>query len=239
MDPAFRLRLRSELLTAHAEMTAHRRSWWRLGNLIGRRVVVVVPAALTAALIAAIALVGLQVSGTNAPRTASAQKLTAAMVRTAPTVTGWNFTVTHHYSNSAVSRGFAEQLGKNWRVYILTVQGRLTPYLYIGRQPHGVPEETSNSLTSASGQWLWEFAQLPAKLAEHQARVLPGTKTIGGHTAAGVQYAVQGQGGLRMTATAWVDVSSGRILSLERQVLRGGHVVEMDWARYQYQRGTR
>jgi hypothetical protein len=234
LDTAFRLRLRHDLIERHHALYAGRtRSrWWML---LVRRLAVVGPSALAVALVAAIALVGLQLSGSNKPQTANAEKLTAAMVRTAPTVTGWSYTVTRHYSNSADSRGFAQQLGKNWRVYIVNIQGRLVPYLYIGRTAHGVPEETSAGPASSDWQWIWAFAQLPVRLADHQASVLPRSRIVDGHTSEGVRYRLRGSNGLQVRATAWVDLSSGQIVSLERQLLRGGKVVEDDWARYRYQ----
>jgi hypothetical protein len=234
LDSSFRLRLRHDLVERHNELYSGRThaSWW---TPLLRRLTVVGPSALAVAVVAAIALVGLQLSGSSKPQTANAEKLTAAMVRTAPTVTGWSYTVTRHFSNSADSRGFAQNLGKNWRVYIVKIQGRLVPYLYIGRTAHGVPEETDAGPASSDWQWIWAFAQLPVRLANHQASVLPASRTVAGRRAEGVRYMLSGTHGLRVRATAWVDLSSGRIVSLERQLMRGGKVVEDDWARYRYQ----
>jgi hypothetical protein len=229
-DRQHKTQLRRELLQRHHSLygEGRRRWWWKAGPL--RRLALAGPPALAAAVIAGAVLIGLQVSGHQQPAAADAQRLSAAMVKTAPTVTGWQMTVTKHESNSADTRANQVRLTANEHFYILRWRGKLVPYLYVGRHPHGIPAE-------AAGTWQYVFALLPDRLKNHQARVLPETRSIHGRTAAGVQYMLTQGHGLLVRAVAWVDEKSGRVLSLEREVLRGGHVVEEDWAHYEYAGG--
>jgi hypothetical protein len=228
VDPYHKMRLRRQLFERHAELyAAGNRRWWHAFPF--RRLAVAGPAALAATVVAGAVVVGLQITGNQQTPHADAQKLSAAMAKTAPTVTGWHLTVTTHHSNSVDTRAVEYRLTSNEHFYVLHWGGKLLPYLYVGKQPHGVPAETSGTLN-----WQYVFALLPARLASHQASVLRETRKVHAQTAIGVQYTLTQGSGLTVRAVAWVGQTNGRVLSLERQVLRGTRIVEEDWANYQY-----
>jgi hypothetical protein len=235
IDPEHRVRLRAELLHHHRRMTKapHRgwTSWLSPVRNLGR-LAVVTPLALGGAVAASVLLWGLAVTGQQRVQPAQAEKLSAAMVRTVPTVTGWQWGVTRHGANSTRFTGYTNP--NPGRVYVYRYGGTLVPYLRVNGEWKGVPTETSGSVSTTD--WLWAFAQLPVRLAEHQATILDRTRVVDGTSAVGVQYMLTGGPSVTVRAIAWVNPKSGRILLLERQVLRGQRLVEADWAHYVYQR---
>jgi hypothetical protein len=237
IDGAHRSELRRQILQRHHELTADSRStrwrWPRLAPL--SRLAVLGPSAVAAAAVVTAALWGIEATGNRSTQAVEAQRLTTAMVRTAPTVTGWKWTVTNHLANSTRFAGFTTPL--TGRVYLYKYSGKLIPYWRVNGEWKGVPIETRGSLRGTD--WQWAFAQLPVRLAEHQARVLPRMRRIDGKDAVGVEYELSGGSGVQVRAIAWVEASAGKILLLEREVLHGTRVVEQDSVRYLYQRGSK
>lgn len=227
IDPHHRVRLRQELLRRHQELftdhspRAGSSLWSRIARLKG--LTLVAPPALAVGLVLASMLSGVQIPGGGPTRTADAQRLTAALVRTVPTVTGWHTTVTRRLKNASETRLITSPLGRNQRVYVLKYRGKLYPYLYIGRKPFGVPHD-----------WQWTFAHLPVAIANHRARVLNVTRQIAGQHVIGVRLDDQARGNRRVRTTAWVGRRSGKILLLERTIFRGGIELERDVTHYQY-----
>jgi hypothetical protein len=229
LDVRHKQTLRSQLLQRHAELSTDSPS----GGLLRRfskmkRLVVVAPAALSAAAIAAVVVVSLQISGQQQLQPADAQRLEPAVVRTVPTITGWSTTVTRFRSNSTYSSVVPYPLPRNIWAYISKYNGKPFPVLYVSGHPKKVPAE-----------WQWAFARLPTALVEGRYRILTTRKVVGGTSALGVRVALShGSQANKVDGTAWVDVSTGRILALERQVYSKGRLTEEDWARYQYRAAT-
>lgn len=237
IDLAHKSRLRTQVLQRHHQMTSSTRHtvwhWPRVASL--GRIAVLGPSAVAAAAIVTAAFWGIEATGNRSTQTVEAQRLTTAMVRTAPTVTGWKWTVTNHLANSTRFAGFTTPLAG--RVYLYEYSGKLIPYWRVNGQWKGVPIETQGSVRGTD--WQWAFAQLPVRLAEHQAQVLPQMRRISGKEAVGVEYELSGGHGVQVRAIAWVEAAAGKILLLEREVLHGTRVVEQDSARYLYQRDSK
>ncbi len=226
VDSAHKQLLRNQLLRRHGELLTKSHSGGLLSRLQRmRRLTLVAPAALSAAVIAGLVIVGLQVSGQQHAQPADAQRLSeAAVVRTVPTITGWRATVTRYRSNSTDASVAPFSFPKNVWCYIAKYNGKPYPMLYVRNYAKAVPTK-----------WQWAFVQLPTALVEKRTQVLSAHKVIDGTAALGVRFALtHGNAVDRVEATAWVDVSTGRILSLERQVFKNGSLTEDDWAQYQY-----
>jgi hypothetical protein len=235
IDPQHRVRLHAELMQHHRRMMAsppRARTSWLAPFTHLSRLAVVTPLALGGAVAASVLLWGLAVTGQQRAHPAQAEKLSAAMVRTVPTVTGWQWGVTRHGANSTRFTGYTNP--NPGRVYVYRYSGKLVPYLRVNGEWKGVPTETSGSVSTTD--WLWAFAQLPVRLAEHRAKILDRTRVVDGTSAVGVAYMLTAGRSITVRAIAWVNPTSGRILLLERQVLRGHRLVEADWAHYVYQR---
>jgi len=224
-DSGHKQLLRNQLLRRHAELrTVASSRGWRSRLQRMRRLTLVAPAALSTVVIAGLVIVGLQVTGQQHAQIVNAQQLSAAVVRTVPTITGWKATITRYGNNSTYASAAPFSLAKNVWVYISKYNGKPFPVLYVVGHPKAIPTK-----------WQWAFVQLPTALVEKRTQVLSAHKVIDGTAALGVRFALtHGNTVDRVEATAWVDVSTGRILSLERQVFKNGSLTEDDWAQYQY-----
>jgi hypothetical protein len=170
----------------------------------------------------------LQISGHRDLKAAEAQRITSAMVRTVPTLTAWRVALHRNARNAASSVHFLTVLsGKR------LVVRRSQTYLTAGKKVYAI------SLDEVHPQrlfdWQFGFAVLPARLSQHQFRIL-GKRTIDGRPTEGIHYTVSSAPPRIVVATAWVDVQSGLVLRLERDLLQGSKTLEHDWADYMYER---
>jgi hypothetical protein len=232
IDPRHKARLREELLRRHQELSAGttqraaRTLWPRFPRL--KRLTLVAPPALAAAAILSMMLWSLPIFGHQTPQAAEAQRITQALVRTVPTVTRWRVTVNHQGKNETHSIMYHFELNPNQRLYVV---GHRT-LVYSPRQWASLAPGPFNG--KSVGAWQWAFAVLPARLANHQFSILS-TQNVAGRATDRIQYSVDHRGIRSVEATAWVDQKTGLVIRLERAELIRGHVVQRDYADYQYE----
>ncbi len=232
IDPHHKNRLREELMRRHQELSteltqrAAGKFWPRLTGL--KRLTLVAPPALAVVLVVGLLVGTLQATGHHDPQAAEAARLTRAMARTVPTLTSWNVALHRDQSNDTSSVAWKARLaGKR-----LVVRGRQT-YLRTAHQWFAITADETHARRLFD--WQWGFAILPNRLARNQF-TLVAPLTIDGRVVEGVRYVLARSNTQSIVATAWVDPASGLVKRLERDVMRGSHVVERDWADYTYQR---
>jgi hypothetical protein len=227
-------RLRQELLRRHQEQTA--RKSLRVAGLLSsrltglKRLTLVAPPALAAALIATIVVWGLPISGHGDSSNAVAARITQALAVSAPTVTAWSVKVEQQRGNSTAAIQCSPQLGASQRVYIKNNRA----YLWSKHTWFQITQ--SSPLCAGTRGWEWAFATLPARLAHDQLSVLT-SKTINGHRADVLRYSVS-DGTTTVTSTYWVEHASGLVLKAERVQQKGDRVIERDTASYSYTRAA-
>lgn len=232
IDPHHKNRLREELMRRHQELSAEHtqraagKFWPRKLGL--KRLTLVAPPALAVVLVIGLLMGALQATGHHDPQAAEAARLTRAMAHTVPTLTSWNVALHRDHSNETSSVAWKARLaGKR-----LVVRGRQT-YLKINHQWFAITADETHARRLFD--WQWGFAILPTRLARNQFTLVASRK-IDGRLVEGVRYVLAQSGGQSIVATAWVDPTSGLVKRLERDVIRGTHTVERDWADYTYQR---
>jgi hypothetical protein len=228
-DPQHKARLREELLRRHQELTADhtQRAAWKLWpRLAGlKRLTLVAPPALAAAVAALAVVWGLQISGHPAAQPADAAHLTRALARTMPTVTSWKVSLHELRGNAATSYECTRPLKPGQRLYI---RGDRT-YLYSQGKWFQLTSSLSDPQCPAEYQWVF----LPARLAHNHPTLLP-ARTVDGRTAVGIRYVMSQTADARVVATAWTDPHSGLVIRMARVVVHNGQVVERETADYHY-----
>jgi hypothetical protein len=224
IDPTHKARLREELLRRHQELLAEDTQraagtlWSRLSGL--KRLTLVAPPALAAALALSVFVWSLQIWGHQPTTAAEAARLTQALARTVPTVTSWQWTVHRHGAEGGVIRE-QSRLTSDRELYIR--DGK--PYLYLGGRWAVV--------TSGQSTWQWAFATLPSHLLDGSFNLV-GKRTIAGHETEGIRYDVSGVSGQDIVATAWVDESTGLLVQLNRAQVAGTRVIQRETIDYRY-----
>lgn len=231
-DPRYSARLRQELLRRHQELSAVRtqRAAGRLmSRLTGlKRLTLVAPPALAAALILSLIVWGLPIAGHAPPQAAVAARITRALARTAPTVTGWQVTIDRHRGNADLSAQCSPRLTSGQRLYFRGDRA----YLW----SNGTWYQVTPSASQCVGGLDWAFATLPSSLTHNHFSLLP-SRIVDGRPTDGIRYTVARRG-TQYTSTFWVDHITGLVLLIQRVEQRAGHVVERDTARYRYTRSA-
>jgi hypothetical protein len=242
VDPEHKRRLRDELLRRHQELTAGR-SQRAAGTLWARtwrptRLTLVAPAALAATSVLMLLATAFQLlAGTlwvPSPQSVQASQLTGALVRSAPTVTGWEMTLQQVRDDQAATFQCIQPLRPGQHLYIrgnrsyLFAAGRW--YEVTGTWYRVSPGRTGRQCPS---DWEWAFAVLPSHLAQQGFEFVWNRLD---RNVIGVHYTLQQSRGSRVEATAWVDRTSGLVRRLERDVVQAGRVVERDVASFRYTR---
>lgn len=229
IDRGHRARLRRELLGHHRRVIEIRAQKAIGLRRRAKRLMLAAPVALVAALVVTMALWSLPFNGHQPTQLAQAAHLTRALAQTAPTVTGWRWTVRSTRGSRTSVYRLGSSLRPGERVYIRSDR----VYLYSNGSWSIVTESQPISPSDRS-TWQWAFAVLPARLADHAFTILP-SRTVKGRHAEGVRFSVTRAGSV-MRITAWIDLSSGLVRRLDRTVLRNGRVSERDSVDYAYQR---
>jgi hypothetical protein len=229
-DPRYSARLRQELLRRHQELSAdrtQRAAGMLLSRLTGlKRLTLVAPPALAAALILSLAVWGLPISGHAPSQAAVAARITRALAQSAPTVTAWRVTVERQRGDADLSAQCNPRLTSGQRLYVRGDRA----YLW----SNGAWYEITPSASRCIGGLDWAFATLPSSLAHHRFSVLP-SKTIDGRKTDGIRSVVS-QGTSQFTSTFWVDHQTGLVVLIQRVQRQAGRVVERDTAHYRYTR---
>lgn len=226
-------RLREELLRRHQELSAGTtqraagRLWPRFTRL--QRLTLVAPAALAAATAISVLLGALQMSR-HSTQTAEAARITRAFLRTAPTVTSWQWTVHEDLGNAPSTYGCAAYFKSGQRLYFRT--DRVYLYSY-GRWYLVTPAGQSPGCASDE----WAFALLPAHVAHGDASVVQGTP-IDGRPTDRISYSFVQPNGALVRMMAVVEERTGLVRRLEHETLRAGKIVERGSADYRYVTGT-
>lgn len=223
-DPAGRARLRADLMRRHRETSAVQSTRERG---VRRRLMLVASPVLAVAASVILLLSGIGLSGQQAAPAAEAARLTAELVRTVPTVTGVQLTYYRERAGVAEEYECLPQQGQH--LYIR--DGRT--YIFTGGRWYQLNKLSSSGRCPQN--WQLAFADLPARLAAHQFKVLP-TRRVDGIRTIGIRYTVAPGRGEQVVVTAWVDRGTGLIMRLVRVQVRAGSVVARDVADYRYQR---
>ncbi len=228
IDPVRKAHLRDELVRRHQELSAETTQraagmlWPRIRGL--KRLTLVAPPALAAA-VACFALVwALQVSGHRDTQAALAARISRALAQTVPTVTAWQVTVEE-------SRGSTEssytclpiRLGRR-RLYVR--DSRL--YLYANRWFQVTPASVG---TGCPATWQWAFRGMTL---QRDKPVITPDGRIAGHATDLLVYSPRRAGRLTYQARAWVDRRTGLVLRLQTSEARGTRVVAVSQASYSY-----
>ena len=227
-------RLREELLRRHQELSAETTQraagslWPRFTRL--KRLTLVAPAALAAATVISVLLGALQISN-HSTQTAEAARLTRALIRSAPTVTSWRWTVHEDLGNASSAYGCSVYFKPDQRLYIRADQVYRV-YLYSYGKWYLVPPGTQKS-GCASAEWA--FALLPAHLTHGGAIIAPG-KPVDGQPTDRISYSVAEPNNAQVRMMAVVEQRTGLVRRLDHVTVHGGKVVERGWAEYDYVR---
>ena len=231
-DPRYSARLRQELLRRHQELSAVRTQRavdTLMSRLTGlKRLTLVAPPALAAALILSLMVWGLPIAGHAPTQAAVAARITRALARTAPTVTAWQVTINRRRGDSDLSAQCNPKLTSGQRLYFRGDRA----YLWSS----GTWYQITPSASQCVGGLDWAFATLPSSLSHNRFALLPG-RTIDGRQTDGLRYAMTRKG-TQYTSTFWVDHGTGLVLLIRRVERRAGNVVERDTAHYHYTRTT-
>lgn len=232
-DPLHYAHLRQELLRRHQELRTDdttqrtvRSLWSRLTGL--KRLTLVAPPALAAAVVLFAVISGVQISGHQSSPTADAAQITQALAHTAPTVTAWQVNVEHERGNSAASVQCPSALKKGQHFFVRDGHA----YFFDGTSWYRVSASLAGGSSQCPLDLQWAFAILPEHLQRGQFTILPDAM-IAGRRAEGVQY-VTHRGKQTITATEWVDRSTGLVVRAQRIFRRSSVVVERDVADYSY-----
>jgi len=234
IDLRYKAHLREALLRRHQELSAEvtqraaRKLWPRLTGV--KRLTLVAPPALAAAVAAWAMIWALQVSGHRSPQLAEAQRISAALVRAVPTVTSWKVTAHQQGQNVSSVTTFGVQLTPDQEIYIRAERGTYRSYFYSGGQWSEVRD--GQSIAPSGVAWQFAFATLPQRLASHRFVLLTSSQP----NTEGIRYSLPERHGIRIQVTAWIDRTTGLAKRLERDVIRGNRVIERDWADYRYER---
>ncbi|MGH2442338.1 MAG: hypothetical protein ACRDFX_04145 [Chloroflexota bacterium] len=225
-----REQLRNQLLSRHVESESQakprgqgslRRAPWRL-----KRLILVGPPAVAVAVGFSALVWMVQISGGQNTQTAEAMQ---RLIKTAPTVTAVRYTLRHSGSGgSSVTRRWHQFNKENQRLY---VWGKWT-YLWSNGAWSIVP--ATQPLRPTSVDWELAFSTLPYRLAHHNYTALA-ARRVDHQMTVGVQYSFSKPGGYAVTATAWVNPSTGLVVRLQRVVLLHGAVTQRDAADYAYE----
>lgn len=231
-DPRYSARLRQELLRRHQELSADR-TQRAAGTLMSRltglkRLTLVAPPALAAALVLSVAVWGLPIVSQTPSQAAVAAHITSALAQTAPTVTAWQVTVERQRGNADLSAQCSPRLTSTQRLYIRGDRA----YLWSNQTWYQVTPSASQCV----GGLDWAFATLPSSLSHNKFSLLPG-RVMDGRQTDGIRYTVT-QGKDRFTSTFWVDHQTGLVLLIQRVERQGNKVVERDIAHYRYTRSA-
>lgn len=223
-NPAFKSRLRADLMVRHREMAgASRTNQWSAR----RRLMLAASPVLAVAATLILFLSGVGFSGQQAAPAAEAARITAELVRTVPTVTGVQ--LTYYRQRAGVSEQYECLPQQGQHLYLR--DGRT----YIFTHGRWYQLDRLSSSGRCPQNWQLAFANLPARLAAHRFSVLPAQRVNGVRTI-GIRYTAVSRPGEQIVVTAWVDRASGLIMRLVRVRVRGGSIVARDVADYQYQR---
>lgn len=235
IDAVHRLRLREELLRRHQELYAD--STQRAASTLGpqlrrpRRLTLVAPAALAAAVVLSLLPWRPQLPGTHQQQTAAAARITRALVRSVPTVEAWQWTYRQERGGAHSVTRLRRPLRAYQRLYIY--YGR--PYLYSSGRWYVLSADIAHA--TAGADWQWAFAALPQLLRDPDVRFLV-PQRLHGQAVDGIGYHTSTRGH-DITITAWVSRKTGLLLRLDRIVAKDRQVVERDSVTYAYnQRGT-
>lgn len=225
--------LRADLIRRHGDLygpgrprgsTALMRRW-----LSTRRFSVVAPLAASAALACMVVVGALQISGRQAPQSADAARITTRLIASAPTVTGWQWTLRQTRNGVPAVQRRGAPLRPYQRLYIR--DGRSYLYSY-GKWFLVVPQQGTGP---AAFSWQWAIAAIADRLAQRKFTHVP-DKVIAGQLTYGIQYVVDKGAGDRVTVSAWLDRHSGLVSRLAASFWSHGKVVESDIADYTYVR---
>lgn len=226
-DPMFKAHLRDELLRRHQELTTEttqrgiRRFTSRLAGL--KRLTLVAPPALAAAIAVSLVLSGLQVSGHRQAQGAEAARLSRALARTVPTLTAWRVSVQQRRGSAVQSFPCSLTL-QDRHLYIRGT----SLYIYAGRWFVVTPASVRAS--ECPEAWMWAFSALHTS---GNVSVSAGGR-IQGLAAEKIIYPpVRARGGTAQSIL-WVDRSTGLVLRLQSTERIGTRVVEQDQVEYTY-----
>jgi hypothetical protein len=191
-----------------------------------KRLTLVAPPALAAALVLSIMVWGLPIAGHAPSQAAVAARITQALAQTAPTVTAWQVTVERQRGDADLSAQCNPRLTSSQRLYIHGDRA----YLWSS----GTWYRVTPSASQCVGGLDWAFATLPSSLTHNRFSLLP-TRTVDGRQTDGIRYTAT-RGGKQDTSTLWVDHQTGLVLLIQRVERQAGKVVERDTAHYRYTR---
>ena len=235
INPQHKARLRQELLRRHQELSAEHTQraagmlWPRLTRL--KRLTLVAPTALAAAVAGSILVWALQISGHQSPQAAEAARLSRVLSYTVPSVTRWTVQVTLHQlrDNAASVQSCSVLLRPNERVYIANRRA----YFYSYGKWYQVTTATAKCLPD----WQWGFAELAVRLADRDNPPdFRPAGTVNGQPAEQISYVVNKPNHVRVVMTALVEQRTGLVRRLQRLTIENGTVVEQASADYGYQR---
>ena len=231
-DPRYSARLRQELLRRHQELSAER-SQRAAGMLSSRltglkRLTLVAPPALAAALVLSLIVWGLPITGRAPSKAAVAAHITRALAHTAPAVKAWQVTVRRQRGDTDLSARCNPRLTPDQRLYIRGDRA----YLWSNRAWYQITPHASQCV----GGLDWAFATLPAHLS-HNRFTLLSSRSVNGTDTEGIRYTMN-RGSREFTSTFWVDHHTGLVLLVRRVVREAGRVIERDTARYHYTRAS-
>lgn len=229
-DPRYSARLRQELLRRHQELSAEstqRAAGTLMSRLTGlKRLTLVAPPALAAALILSVVVWGLPIVSQTPSQAAVAARITRALAQTAPTVTAWQVTVERQRGDADLSTQCNPRLTSTQRLYIRGDRA----YLWSNQTWYQVTPSASQCV----GGLDWAFATLPSSLSHNNFSLLHG-RVIDGRQTDGIRYTVA-HGSREYTSTFWVDRQTGLVLLIQRVQRQGSKIVERDTAHYRYTR---
>lgn len=231
-DPRYSARLRQELLRRHQELSADR-TQRAAGTLMSRltglkRLTLVAPPALAAALILSLVLWGLPITGHAPSQSAVAARITRALAQSAPSVTAWQVTVRRQRGDTALSAQCNPRLTADQRIYVRHNRA----YLWSNHTWYQITSSASHCI----GGLDWAFATLPSHLAQNRFALLA-NREIDGRQTEGIRYTA-GAHGMSYTSTFWVEKMTGLVLVVQRVERKGSRIVERDTAHYTYTRAS-
>jgi len=235
MNPQHKARLREGLLRRHQELSAGPTQraagmlWPRLTRL--KRLTLVAPTALAAAVACSFVIWALQITGHQSPQAAEAARLSRVLSYSVPSVTRWTVQVTLHEvrDNAASVQSCSVLLKPDERVYVANRRA----YFYSYGKWYQVTRATSKCLPD----WQWGFAELAVRLADRDNP--PDFRPAGevnGQPAEQVSYIVNKPNHVQVVMTALVEKRTGLVRRLQRLTTESGKVVEEASADYDYQR---
>jgi hypothetical protein len=232
-DPAFKARLRQQLLSRHEELARGGKRtrlspWSRLSRV--KRVSLTLPPLFAAVATAVAVLVAPMLAGHQSPQAAEAQRLTPALMRNVPTITGWQWTVHETTGTSTRVERYRTSLSASQHVYV--VYGQVYVWLFGNWRTPG--SDLTRPKPSAY-DWQWGFTLLNNPLATQNFTILPATRIDGVETE-GIRAPLAINGQRAVTVTFWVQRSTGLVFRLERDVTAGSGEIEHDVVDYRYQR---